>query len=302
MIESFLRTNMKLSQLNYFIAVCQYHTITKAAEILHVSQPSITASLKELESEFNVNLFQRVNRKMLLTPEGELFYKRACQILKDVEILKEDIADLNESRNHIKLGIPLQIGAFFLPPLLQEFQERYPHIKLEIIECGAKDIVTMILEEKLDMAIASINTDNPKLRYIRLFDTEICFCAEKHHTYADKSFITLEEACAVPSVMLPRGFYTPDAVWEACRHAHLAPDVHLYSLQLHTIKNLIINAGFGSFLLREAVALDEDIVSIPLNPPLHASVVMITKKGRHIYHDSKILISFIMEKYRTQKK
>ena len=293
---------MKLNQLAYFVAVYQNRTITKAAEVLHISQPSITTSIKELESEFNINLFQRINRQMVLTPEGELFYKRACQILKEVELLQEDIADLNQSRNHIKMGLPLQMGAFFLPALMRDFKERYPLIQLEIVECGAKDIVHMILEEKIDLAIASINTDNPKLKYIHLFDTEICLCVEKEHPFSGRDFISLEEACSIPLSMLPKGFYTPDSVLAACNRLHLAPDIRLYSSQLHTIKNLIINAGFGSFLLREAVVLDQDIVSILINPFIQATICMITKKGRRIYNDSRTLIEFVMEKYRTQKK
>ncbi len=292
---------MKLNQLRYFVAVCSYPTVTRAAEHLHVSQPSITAAIHELESEFNMDLFYRGNRKLALTPAGELFYERACRILKEVETLEEDMADLTENRNHIKLGLPPQIGAFFLPALLRDFQDTHPGIRLEVIECGAKESVKMLMEESIDMSIASTARDNPNLNYSHLFDTEICFCVEAEHELAHEPSIRLESACSMPCVMLQRGFFTPDSVLERCSQLHLTPDVRLYSQQLHTIKNLIIHAGFGSFLLREAVALDDNISSIPLDPPITASVDLITKKGRHMYHDSKLLISFIIERYRMQQ-
>ena len=292
---------MKLSQLNYFLTVCKYHNITKAAGELHVSQPSITMSIKELEAEFKINLFHRINKRLELTPEGEIFYKRAEQILKDTALLEADMNDLTGNRNHIKLGLPLQIGASLLPSLMKDFQKDNPEICLELIECGAMDIVEMLLNEQIDMAIASIQIDNSNLKWVPLFETEIGFCIHSAHPLAQEKFISFAQACEIPSVMFPNSFFTYKRIWERADLEQLTPDIRLYTKQLHTIKNLIVNADFGSFLLKEAVILDKDIACISFHPPIRATVGMITKKGRHVYQDSMALMSFIKSKYSSYR-
>ena len=72
---------MKLTQLEYFCVAARYHNITKAAKELFVTQPSISNAIRALEEEFGVNLFFRNNNKLTLTPEGELFYKSAEELL-----------------------------------------------------------------------------------------------------------------------------------------------------------------------------------------------------------------------------
>ncbi|MFR3347575.1 MAG: LysR family transcriptional regulator, partial [Christensenellales bacterium] len=78
---------MKISQLRYFMTVCRYNNITKAAEELYVSQPAISSSIKDLETEFGVKLFYRQNNKLLLTDEGEYFLDKVTDILGAVDIL-----------------------------------------------------------------------------------------------------------------------------------------------------------------------------------------------------------------------
>ena len=96
---------MTLRQLQYFQQVCQWGGITAAAKKLHVSQPSITNSIKALEEEFNLLLFKREKKKLTLTFEGELFYVEATHVLQDVNDLTQKMKDLSRSRNQIKLAI-----------------------------------------------------------------------------------------------------------------------------------------------------------------------------------------------------
>lgn len=84
---------MTLKQLEYFLAVCKYENITRAAENLHVSQPSITTSIKNLEEYLGVALIDRSSKKISITEEGKLLAKRAVKILKSVEDASEEIRD-----------------------------------------------------------------------------------------------------------------------------------------------------------------------------------------------------------------
>lgn len=289
---------MRLTQLQYFMAVYEHQNITKAAEKLHISQPSITIALKELENEYHVNLFHRINKKMYLTEEGQIFYRYASAILKNVQDLDNSMQDLTGNRNMIKLGIPLQIGAFLLPLLCKDFKTAYPKINLSLVECGAMDIVDKLLREELDIAVACIEAQSTVLDLIPLFETEICFCVHKSHPLASRSSISFEESCTYSVTMVPEGAYTYKRIWSVADKKGVHPKVELYSLQLYTILNLIRLADMGSYLIKEAVAHTPDIVAIPFEDPLPVTASTLTKKGRLLYTDSKALISFIREKYR----
>ena len=289
---------MRLTQLQYFMAVYEHQNITKAAEKLHISQPSITIALKELENEYHVNLFHRINKKMFLTEEGQIFYRHASAILKNVQDLDNSMQDLTGNRNMIKLGMPLQIGAFLLPLLCKDFKTAYPKINLNLVECGAMDIVDKLLREELDIAVACIEAQSTVLDLIPLFDTEICFCVHKSHPLASRSSISFEESCTDPVTMVPEGAYTYKRIGSVADKKGIHPKVILYSQQLYTILNLIRLADMGSYLIKEAVAHTPDIVAIPFEDSLPVTASTLTKKGRLLYTDSKALINFIREKYR----
>ncbi len=292
---------MRLTQLQYFMAVYEHQNITKAAEKLHISQPSITIALKELENEYHVNLFHRINKKMFLTEEGKIFYRYASAILKNVQELDNSMQDLTGNRNMIKLGMPLQIGAFLLPLLCKDFKTAYPKINLSLVECGAMDIVDKLLGEELDIAVACIDPQSTALDLIPLFETEICFCVHKSHPLASRTSISFEESCSYPVTMVPEGSYTYKRICSVANEKCIHPNVTLYSQQLYTILNLITLAGMGSYLIKEATAHAPDIVTIPFVEPLTVTANTLTKKGRLLYTDSKALISFIREKYRIQR-
>ena len=149
---------MKISQMEYFSCVCRCGSITKAAKELHISQPSVTAAVHELEKELGVNLFLRRNNKIQLTEEGWFVQERIDGILKSMDTLNRDLNDFVGQKNHIRLGVPLQIGSFLLPLLFGKFRQEYPDISLEIEESGAIDIVKKLLDDQLDLAILSVDS------------------------------------------------------------------------------------------------------------------------------------------------
>lgn len=293
---------MKLHQLRSFQAVCRYGSITKAAEHMYVSQPSVTLSLKELESELGVNLFRRSpSKKLALTSEGEFFLKRVEKILDDIDVLKDEMVDFGGKRNLIKLGMPIQVGAFFLPLLMSNFQKRYPEIKLELVECDSSRIMEMLINEQLDMVIAAADFDESVLELEVLYHTEICFCVHSKNPMAQMQSISLSDAASVPLVLLSPYYYTSRRLSERMRLEGIIPNVRLYTENLHTIKNLVNQSGLGTFLLRESVKYDANIIPISLENPIVATVAMVTKKGRHIYEDSKKMMRFIQEEYEESK-
>ncbi|MGN0372968.1 MAG: LysR family transcriptional regulator [Enterocloster sp.] len=294
---------MKINQMEYFAEVCRVGSVTRAARELHISQPSVTAAIHEMEKELNVNLFLRRNNKLQLTEEGAFVLERVKGILMSVDCLNRDLKDFIGQKNHIRLGVPLQIGAFLLPLLFGKFRVYHPDIHLEIHESGAIDIIRNLMDDQLDMAILSMDTSRKwDLEWTHLYDSEFCFCVAADHPLASRTSISFVEACRNPLVTFKEGFYINQRVNQRMEECGVTPDICMETEQLHTIKNLVIHGSCGAFLLKDAVCMDSSIRSIPLENPMTAEIGLLTRRGKVIYNDAKTLISFIKKEFKERIK
>lgn len=167
---------MTLVQMRYFYEVCQWQNITKAAEQLHVSQPTVTVAMQAIETETGLNLFHREGRKITVTSDGAKLLSKISFILGEVTRLDDEIRDMAHRHAKVRIAMPLQLGVVFLPYLLGEFHEAHPEIELEIIETGGVSALQMVEEEKLDFALTNYTVDfSARLNYSKLFDCECTF-------------------------------------------------------------------------------------------------------------------------------
>ena len=142
---------MTLTQLEYFCMVCRYHSITRAAKALYVSQPTISTSIRDLEKEFHLKLFNHGKNRISLTKDGEAFYQKAEYILKQTQELYADFSNIEENRPPLRIGIPPMISTVFFPRVTDQFQEQY-HIPIQLLEYGSIRARSMIDNEQLDVA------------------------------------------------------------------------------------------------------------------------------------------------------
>lgn len=150
---------MTLTQLEYFCAVCRYHSITRAAEALFVSQPTISTSIRDLEKEFNLRLFTHGRNRITLTNDGEAFYQKAEHILKQTHELYADFAGMQESRHPLRIGIPPMISTVFFPRITDLFEQQY-NIPIQLFEYGSIRARTLLDAEQIDVAVVNMDFYN----------------------------------------------------------------------------------------------------------------------------------------------
>jgi DNA-binding transcriptional LysR family regulator len=289
---------MKLFQLQYFVTVCKHqNNISRAAEELHISQPSISNAIRELEEEFGVSLFQRINRKLFITGEGETFLAMATDLLHRSEDVISRMQDLGNRKNHIKVGIPPMIGSFLFPTIFQEFTQLYPSIQLEAFEDGSLQIMKLMENDSLDVAIITLNQSNLDHFYsVNILDTEIVFCVNRNHPLASHSMISLTELEGEPLVQLKKSSYQCQVVETSLRACGVTPHVVLYTNQLYTISSFLRKGVASAFLFREIASMMPDTVAIPLEHSIRIHIGMVWKRGRFLYSDTARFIRFVKEK------
>ena len=126
---------MKLTQLQYFCEVYRQRNVSRAAEKLNISQPSISAAIKELEGEFGIALFSREGRGIRSTPEGDFFYEHAQSLLTHADSFRMKMLDLSQ-REELRFGVPPMIGSLVLPALYGKYQAEQCNCLLRIVEGG----------------------------------------------------------------------------------------------------------------------------------------------------------------------
>ena len=206
---------------------------------------------------------------------------------------------LKHTKNHIRLALPLQVGSILIPLIFEEFIPRNPEIRLEIVELGGMDSLRMVEREELDLAITIYEADYCSgLQYTRLFDSECCFCTSRDNPLASRRSVEVAELAGEKFVMLQGGFFINRMVQQAFADAACPLDVVLRSAQLHTVKKLVGRNLASTFLMRETVADDPQIVAVPFARPLQIRAGIVTKQQRQIYSDVRKLIGFVREKFR----
>ena len=129
---------MELRQLEYFQMASRLKNITRAAQRLRVSQPNITVAIKKLEAELGVQLFDRSQKQLTLTPEGAVFLKRIELALRNIEDAVLEVNDYKQlQKGTIKIGIPPMMGAYLFPKVFSGFRHIHPHLDVLLYEEGS---------------------------------------------------------------------------------------------------------------------------------------------------------------------
>ena len=193
---------MNLNQLKHFYTVCIYGSLSEASEHLYISQPSLSSSIKLLEKEFGVSLFNRRYKGMELTTEGKRLFEMSTDILSRATQLENIMKDLGNERNILRLGVPPMIGSLILPYIYCEFCQLHPDVTLEIVEGGRSELLDKLSKRYLDMVFLLQNKPlDTKYSAINVSKPEIVCCASKDNEIANYEFVSPTNLKKVPLVL-----------------------------------------------------------------------------------------------------
>lgn len=287
---------MKLHQLQYYCKACELENITKAAHEFHVSQPSISMSIRELEKEFGLMLLQRNNRGFVLTREGRYFYERAKSLLEQAEELTEMMCDMGNQRKRINLGIPPMIGTFLFPNIYKGFNVKYPEIMLNSREGGSRELIDMLNDSMLDFAIIPVNQlSENSYNILKIIETETVFCVSKNHPMAQWESVSVKDIKDEPLIMFHEGFYQNQVIKEQFDKEGLKPNILHYSSQFYTIKEFISGGIAAGFMFKDIADTVPEIRGIPLKEPIHIQIGLIWKLNQHMFNDAARFLEYSKE-------
>jgi len=203
---------VNLTQLEYFHAVCTYQSISAAAEYLHISQPSLSVAIREMEQEYGLLLFQRHHRGMRLTPEGEQLLNMSSNLMKQFHDLEQKLYAMGNQRKLLRLGVPPMIGSLLLPQIYGSFTGQHPDILLEITEGGRKELLSRLLDDALDMVDCMLE----QAAQYHMDEKLIMAIAHTESTfYSDAvSYADYKGLMQTGDVLAEEAGYSPDALFD----------------------------------------------------------------------------------------
>lgn len=284
---------MKLSQMRYFSASCHAGSISKAASELHISQPSITASIKALEDELGVALLHRSNRAVAPTPDGERFLARCDAILAEVDSLAEEFAEISRNHKLIHVGIPPMIGSVLFPEIFRSFRIRHPEIRINPVEIGSQAAKEAAVSGELDLAVITMGEDLPaRLESLRLTSYEMMYCVGPGHPLAGRKTVSLKETAEYPMILFSGGYYQRTLLESSFRTLELTPEILFHSNQLTTIKSFIRENIASGFIMPQIIHEEDGILPIKVEEGLRLNVAVVWRKDDYLTKEARSFISF----------
>lgn len=272
---------MDIRTLKYFLAVAQEENITKAAEILHMSQPPLSRQLHDLEEELGVKLFERTNKKVILTSEGALLRQRAEEILELVEKTKADVSPKTDNiSGEIYIGSGETEGIRTLAKVIYNVRKKYPDIRFHFYSGHAEDVSDRLDRGLLDFGVCIEPANMSKYDLIKLPTTDRWgVLVRRDDPLAQKKSIT-------PKDLLKRQIIaTNQAMAEGEFSGWSGGSYQKYDIA--ATYNLLYNAailveeGVGIALCIENVIRDyaeNPLCFRPLDPPMNVGLDIIWKR------------------------
>lgn len=271
---------MEIRVLRYFLEVARESNITKAAALLHVSQPTLSRQLKDLENELGKKLFVRSNYSVRLTDEGMLLRKRAEDILDMVHKTTDEFKSLNEiTGGDIRIGCAESENFKYFVHAAKSLKVKYPNIRYHLYS-SATDSVTERLERGLlDFAIIVQSVDLPKYNYLSVPTNDTWgVLMRKDEPLAERAHIQLDDLIGKPLICSRQSLMEEMPKWagDSLDKLHIAAT---YDLLFNA--SIMAREGFGyvlGFSNLVYTGRDSDLCFIPLKPSLESPMYIIWKK------------------------
>jgi DNA-binding transcriptional LysR family regulator len=238
---------MNLRHLRHFIAVAEELHFTHAADRLRIAQPALSRSIRMLEEELGVNLLERTQRRVRLTPAGRLYLDRAVRILQDIDRANEDVrrASAGEA-GRLSIGFIHSSTYSVTPVILEHYRARYPDVELVLNEFTIWDQLTALKDNVIDVAILRPPVNDTGIDSFTFRSERFLIVVPQSHALARLQSASVSELRDVDWVFFSQQqsplFHS--RIIAMCERAGFAPRVSQYATQIHTVLGLV-RAGIG---------------------------------------------------------
>ncbi len=266
---------MNLRDLKYIVAVAESRSFVQAAENCFVSQPTLSTQIKKVEDELGVKLFERTNRKVMMTVVGESIVASAQSVLDEVERMKVLAANAQDPlAGELRLGAFPSLASYLFPGLVLTIKQALPRIKLILVEEKTNILIAQLERGEIDAAFLSLPLKEDFLVSQPLFDDAFELAVSIGHPLAEKKRVIASELQNQQLMLLDEGHCMRDQALQFCQWSGALEQLGVRAASLETLRQMVI-AGTGVTLIPEiAIKKEEEgICYIPFDEPVPKRVI-----------------------------
>jgi DNA-binding transcriptional LysR family regulator len=194
------------TKLSYFAEIVEQQSLNRAARRLNVSQPALSRHLRALEDEVGLKLFDRIGKRLHMTPAGDMLYRFALEERRLERRYRQAFSEWGASgRSTLTIGASLTTLQATLPDLIASFTAAEPDTDITAVTGKTHEIVAMVKERKVDVGLIAARIEEPSIVCVPLFDDHLSLVVPRHHPLARKTALRLDDVRGLPMILFSKG-------------------------------------------------------------------------------------------------
>lgn len=284
--------------MRIFVSVFQKNSITKAAQELHLAQPSVSLAVRELEDYYGIRLFDRIGRHIAPTECGKEFYRYAVHIVSLFNEMEKKMRNW-DTFGTLRIGASITIGTHILPVLIHRYQDQFPDLMIEAKVSKSASVEDEIIHNGIDLGLIETQPSHPDLRAVPFMTDSMCAITAPDHPLASVKSISLAELSRFPFLMREKGSAGRKLLDAAFSLQQITVSPRWESTSTQALVKAVAE-GLGVSVLPYLIVkkdIEEGTVQqIPLNQPIRRNLNVIYHKSKFLTDNMKSFIE-LCKKY-----
>ena len=295
-------------RLQVFATVAKLLSFTKAAEVLHMTQPAVTFQVRQMEEQLNTRLFDRTHNRITLTETGSTVKVYADRILELYKEMESEIrTQISDMQSLLIIGASTTIGEYFLPKIIGDFQKQFPDVVVRLIVTNTNGVIDLIEENEIDIGIVEGPVTNKTLITKPIWDDELVLACAIGHNLSNHKTINIAEILNYPYISREEGSGTREVINEHLKQFGF--DMEQLNIIMEfgspeSIKN-VVAAGLGITIISVATMEKElalgTLRAIPLENPIHRPFTIIQQRQHFRMWSMGEFLKFALEYCQTRR-
>ncbi len=297
---------MDIHHLRVFVSVFKNRSFSRAAEELHLTQPTISDHMMALETELKCRLFDRLARKIVPTKEAETLNNQAIEIIEKMDNITDLLYQFNkEMTGHIVIGASTIPGTYILPEIVASFLKNHPAVLFEIPVSDSRDIIRRIEQNDLLIGVVGAKIGSGQVQYVPLMDDDLIVIAAP--SFMNTRGITVKDLISLPIVMREEGSGTRKEIEKILEGRGISTDMLKVSAILGSTDAVkqAVKKGMGISILSRRAVLDEvkckilkeiEIKGLPMKRTFY----IVTHRKRTLPHQYKMFLEYLKTQIRRR--
>jgi DNA-binding transcriptional LysR family regulator len=297
--------DMEFRHLRTIVAVARHRSFTKAAEELHLAQSAISQQIRRLEAEIGVEVFRRTSRSVEVTEEGQLVLEHAHRVLAEVDDLHSQLEELTGLlRGTLRIGGAYPFGPYDLYGVLADFRAQHPGVAVNMIEDTQEEMLSMVRDDELDCAFASVDPDaiGQDFAATLLWEDEFVAVTAIDHPLAARSQVTFEQLASEDLITHRDNSALRRRLEATLGKRGLEPRIAFICTEMNAVRALA-SKGLGVAVLPRSVAEQDGppIVLRPFRPePITWPIALVWRATRRQPPAAKAFLALALERAEAQ--